>query len=85
MLLPWVKTGFEFGNSAIDIKRSFHLQGPRPAHVFTAEYKLYQADFFPAIKIIQQQENNPPIVHFISAKIVTENVACHPLQVLLEF
>ena len=47
MLLPWVKTGFEFGNSAIDIKRSFHLQGPRPVHVFTAEYKLYQADFFP--------------------------------------
>ena len=45
MLLPWVKTGFEFGNSAIDIKRSFHLEGPRP--VFTAEYKLYQADFFP--------------------------------------
>ena len=34
VLLPWVKTGFEFGNSAIDIKRSFHLQGPRPAHVF---------------------------------------------------
>ena len=47
MLLPWAKTGFEFGNSAIDIKRSFHLQGPRPAHVFTAEYKLYQADLFP--------------------------------------
>ena len=43
MLLPRVKTGFEFGNSAIDIKglikrkigeRYFHLRVARPTHVF---------------------------------------------------
>ena len=85
VLLPWVKTGFEFGNGAIDIKRSFHLQGPRPAHVFHWGWvQTVSSRFFPAIKIIQPRENKPPIVHFISAKIVTENVACHSLQVLLE-
>ena len=80
MLLPWVKTGFEFGNRAIDIKRFFHLRGVRPAHVFHCWVQTVSRRFFPAIKIIQQRENNPPIVHFISANILKENVACHPFQ-----
>ena len=54
-VLPWLKTGFEFRNSGIDIKvltkraideRSFHLRGARLAHVFHRDYKVYQADFF---------------------------------------
>ena len=37
----------------------------------TAEYKLFQADTWPLQKI-QQQANNSPIAHFLSAKSLKE-------------
>ena len=76
VLPSWVKTGFDFVFSAIDIKglikrvigeQSFHLQGTRPAHVFLHGVKTVPSQFLPATKKIQQQTNNPPtyIIHFI--------------------
>ena len=66
MPLPWVKTNFEFRNSAIDIKcliksaivtQSFHHQGDCTEPTLT-RYK--------------EPTVNPPVIHFISAKSLKE-------------
>ena len=64
VLLSWVRTGFDFWFSAIDILKRPNqscnfIWKARGLHMFsTAEYKLYQADICLLKKKIQQRTNN---------------------------
>ena len=83
MLLPWVKTKFEFRNSAIDVKcliksaivtPSFHHQGDCTEPTVTRytchtfyKYEISERDFLTAI-----------------CKHWLWNAACHSMQILLQ-
>ena len=81
VLLSWVRTGFDFWFSAINIlkrpnqNRNFICKA-RGLHMFsTTEYKLYQAEiswYLPVKKKIQQRTNNSTFWHFINTKSLKE-------------
>ena len=69
MLLPWVKTKFDFRNSAIDIKCLIKMQ--LSSKLFIIKVTV-PSRLLPATKNLQWKENNPPILHFISEKSLKE-------------